>query len=241
MRINNSEVNFIVTKSQNIRKKAFDFEDFLDDFKEPFIVPLPDNFSPDAPRIIFQTPHGHSTLTISQTNFSLKTGYDNGWEYDIEKCLDYIRNRAESIYTMVTENDITIFYIGIIFDYYVPIENSNQSMRILSEKFLNQNLNLNGISRKDITDLNLKLTTEINSKFYRNFHFNTYKSYESREATNQSLANFDIREEGIRIRIDVNDRKAFNIDGNHRSDLDVFREMIEITFDNYNKLPDMLE
>jgi len=66
MKISDSEINIISAKDPEIRLKAFEFEKQLKKlFTVPQIISIPDDFHPEAPRIIFSTPHGHSTLIIS--------------------------------------------------------------------------------------------------------------------------------------------------------------------------------
>ncbi|MFQ5822554.1 MAG: hypothetical protein ACE5JB_00700 [bacterium] len=238
MNITNSEINIISSKDLDIRLKAFEFEKHLKKFFTlPQIIPMPDDFHPEAPRIIFSTPHGHSTLTISQVNFSLKTRYDGDFTENLNKCIEYLDERINLVFSMLKESRITLYYIGVIFNFEIPFTQKNNPVVALSQKFLNYKLNF----INSLFDVSFKFTTCYDNTFYKNLIFKNYRRYQKKSIPKPSPAFLDLEEEGIQVQADINDRFAFNINKDYETNEEVLSKIYDILKNAYEEIPKMME
>ena len=237
MNITNSEINIISAKDLDIRLKAFEFEKQLKKvFTLPQIIPIPDDFHPEAPRIIFSTPHGHSTLTISQVNFSLRTRYDGDFTKNLNECVEYLQERINLVFSMLKSSSITLYYMGLIFNFEIPVTQKRNPVVVLSQKFLNNDLKIT----KNLSDVTFKLTTCLDDMFYKNLTFNNYRRYKKKQIPKPSPSYLELEEEGIQIQLDVNDRHAFNLNKEYETNEIIYPQFVKVLRNAYGEIPKMI-
>jgi hypothetical protein len=87
----------------DIRRRALDFEDRLKGiYLAPFVLPVPDEFDPEAVRIVFGSQNGYSQVHISQINISLQVNYSSDWQVDIAKGQAYLIERAATLFDVLS-------------------------------------------------------------------------------------------------------------------------------------------
>lgn len=234
MNIANSEINITSVRDTEIRLKAFDFEKKLQEyFTLPQIIPVPDDFHPEVPRIIFSTPRGHSTLTISQINFSFKTSYDGEFTANIDKCIEYLKERMTLVFSTLKESNIVVFYMGLIFNFEDLFTQNDDPVIALSRRFLSDHLGFT----EELHDINLKLTTCHDNLFYKNITFTNYRRYKKKSIPKPSPAFLELEGEGLQVQLDINDRLAFNTQKDYESSEKVLPRLFEMVKEAYLEIP----
>lgn len=77
-----------------IRRSVNDIEDFLQQhYGTPQTMPLPDEFAPEAPRIVLYSKNGHSQISFSQISVDFIVNFDDVYLNDFIKTKEYIQER----------------------------------------------------------------------------------------------------------------------------------------------------
>ena len=116
MIIQNSTVNIVMPRVENIKRKFILHEDLLKThYNEANILPIPDEASIEIPRIVVTSKGEHSQLSISPEAVSLETVYTDDFTSRWDLCRKYIMDRMGDIFGL-TEifTDEGYNYIGIV-------------------------------------------------------------------------------------------------------------------------------
>ena len=90
-----------------IRRSVNDIEDFLQQhYGAPQTMPLPDEFAPEAPRIILYSKNGHSQISFSQISVDLIVNFDSDFLNDFLKTQEYIQERITLIIELLKRINI---------------------------------------------------------------------------------------------------------------------------------------
>ena len=90
-----------------IRRYVNDIEDFLQEhYGTPQMVPLPDEVSPESPRIILYSKNGHSQISFSQISVDFIVNFDNDFLSDFRKTQEYIQRRVALVIKLLHKIDI---------------------------------------------------------------------------------------------------------------------------------------
>jgi hypothetical protein len=234
-------VNFSIyfQKDLNIRKKIFQIEDaFSPKFIKPFqLIQVPDDAPEEIPRIQASSNMGHSQLVISQSNLSLSTKFDNGWENDWNQCKSYFQDNIELSYKSLNAIDNKVInFCGIVANIFIEFENSKKVIDFLNSLFVKN------VSDTDLIDLNLKFTYKRDDKYYINYSFLNDTKYASDGKTIKMIPAYLRKvKSGLMVNIDVNDRFSFNFNQDYTSNtqeginlLNILDEIVK------NRLQDIL-
>lgn len=195
-----------------VREHLFELEKHFDDFQKPFtLVPLPADVPLEIPRIIAITKFGHSQLTFCGNSMQLNTKFDDIYSNDVEKCVDYIREKCRTIVAALPilneggDNNTSFYYSGITmmisFDETDGITNPTE---YISRKFLNFKTS----TKTDEVQFRIALVE--NEKYYLNIMLQNNHEFNGFPDERGSLTGLNVSKENLQVILDVNDRYAFD-------------------------------
>ena len=238
MQIQNSTINIVFPRVENIKKQFILNEDVLkENFNEANILPIPDEAPEEIPRIIVKTKHEHSQLSIAPSAINFKTNYTGEYVTKWQKCHDYINSRVGDIYEFANEltgNEYS--YMGIVTNLlWDQISENGDS--ILYKNIFNKN------KPENLDDILLKFTFVEKNKYYVNITIQSVQVFENINSNSSGeFCKDNLRMHTISVMLDINDRYSFNNEKNYVSKKQTFEELIELTKDVINnKLETLIE
>ncbi len=232
---NSFSINF--QRYQHIRRKAIEFEDLLNEklaghYSQPQVVSVPDELDPEVPRLIFSSKHGYSQIIISQISMSLNVVYSPDWQTDISKGRDYLLERSKALYLLLGNlKDIQICYSGLTTSVHISTDANN-------DEILNHLYKCFGLEMKDdnIHDIQLKVTTVDDDKYYNNITISNFRAWNVSEETQNIVrySNNKIAYRGLEISADFNDRHSYNENDNYNSDPAIIEDIINKGLEHVN-------
>lgn len=224
----------------DIRRKAFDLEEKLkNEYVQPQIISIPDELEPQLPRIVFDSRSGYSQIFVSQISISLNVTYSPDFQLDPQKRLDYLRQRVPILFTLFELlEDITPYFSGLSTVVHLPSVLDNQRvLAYLADVFLKTP------PPKGVHDLQIKITNIIEQRFFNNITAENYRiwSPEVLKPGVVQLSQASVKEQGISITSDLNDRYAFNEDGSYRTSRDLTNKIIELAYQEIDTILHMVK
>jgi hypothetical protein len=190
----------------------------------PQILPIPDDFEPNAPRIIFTSEHGFSQIVISQVSMSLTVSYTPDWQLDISQGQEYLLERVPILFDLLRtlkdvkpSKDLKPFYCGLTTLAHLPsVTNENTVLEHVNTLFLKDQ------HTQNTHDLLLKKTCVVEEHFFSNITVTNYRSWNGDEVQEdpRRLPKQSTSEVGIQVIGDFNDRYKFNEDISYYSSED---------------------
>ena len=115
MKNNNITVTFWFNEIRNVKEVRDIFDEKLSDYFNPFnLTGTPLEVDPIVPRIVSNTKGGHTTLQFSLINLQLNTVFDNKFNFDINKCIEYVKEKAcKVLKTLKDDVNIEVLYSAI--------------------------------------------------------------------------------------------------------------------------------
>lgn len=204
--------NIFFPKQLGIRRKANEFEDALQGhYFQPLIIPVPDDFDPEVPRMIFGSKHGFSQVMVSQVSVTLNVNYSLDWQTDSEKRKNYLVDRIPVLFQLLKISGIAApCFCGLATRFRLTGEGMSDENIILHLA----KLYLKEESLQTPHDLQIKKTEILEDTFFSNVTVRNYRSWRLQEGVSGilSLSYTEADERGIEIVVDFNDRHAFNED-----------------------------
>lgn len=221
-------------RQPTIRRKANDFEDHLQGYSQPQIIPVPDDLDPQIPRMIFGSEHGFSQIVVSQINIALNVSYSPDWQTNVENCKAYLVERVPVIFGLIDilENS-QVHFSGLSTNARLTSQESDNSILAhIARKFL---LNHDVSS---IHDLQFKQTKVISDRFFSNLTVRNYRVWAIPEsvAPVPHLPRNQVAERGIEIIGDFNDRFAYNEDRDFQTNPKVALDIIQNGLDEATRM-----
>ncbi len=190
-----------------IRRSANDIEDFLQQhYGTPQTMPLPDEFAPEAPRIILYSKNGHSQISFSQISVDFIVNFDNDFLYDFKKTQEYIRERITLIIELLKKININEYlFCGITYNarldigLHTPIE--------YIRGFLGGDIPQDGLY-----EASQNIACVEDDKFFINQQIGTYKEFHGRPGVVPNLFEIDngtVVSEGVSLVLDINNRYQY--------------------------------
>jgi hypothetical protein len=206
----------VFSRKTSIRKNVFDFEAKLEEwYKQPQVISVPDEISPDTPRMIFTSKHGHSEIHISQLNFVLNVNYSLDWQFDIYKSKEYILNEVSILYELLNFlGEESAYFCGFTTVVNIPTQKRNNEL--LAPHIYNLFCKEATPSNSDIYEFQLRTSKVIEKEFFSNINIQNYRTWnfdglvEGGVEGIAKMSNKCIVESGIQIVVDFNNRYAFN-------------------------------
>lgn len=214
----------------DIRRRANDFEDALKEaYSIPQIIPVPDDFDPNAPRIIFGSKHGFSNIFISQLSITLQVSYDENYQTDEGQRIQYLRERIPVLYELLKSVKAEVAFSGLVT--FIDIS-SNASEEDIMRRLRSH---LNPDRQEDLYDIRFMFTVVRDNHYFVNTLIENYRVWSNEVSLLHipRLPTSDSIEHGVRIQVDVNDRYAFNEHGT-LSSLQNFETILERNIDETN-------
>ncbi len=220
-----NSINVVFPREPQIRRLANNFEDMLKGkYFQPQIVPIPDEFDPEVPRMIFGSLHGFSQIIVTQVNFVLNVMHSPDWQEDISKGNEYLLERVSILFQLleILEN-VKPSFCGLTTRVNMPTNAGDEAiLHRLADVFLSPG------EVQNYHDLEVKFTTIVQDKFFNNMTIQNYRLW-TRVGPQEGiprLARGAAYEKGIQIIGDFNDRYAFNEFEGYISSCDAAKEII---------------
>lgn len=203
-----SSVSIVFPLQTNIRRKAYELEDAIGTlFFPPQVLPIPDEVSPEAPRIVFKSKHGFGQLLVTQLNIQLLVNYSPDWQVDASKREGYLKERIDRMFGLIDSViKVEPHFCGITTRINILSEaEDSRLIDLLSEMLLKEAVD------PTTFDLSLKQTKVIQDSYFSNLTVENYRGYKVGEANEVSRFPLPLAiERGIAITGDINDRYSFN-------------------------------
>ena len=190
-----------------IRRSANDIEDFLQQhYGTPQTMPLPDEFAPEAPRIILYSKNGHSQISFSQISVDFIVNFDNEFMNDFSKTREYIQERITLIIELLKKININEYlFCGVTYNARLDIGEQRPIDYI--KKYLGWD-----IPHDDLYEASQNIACVKDGKFFVNQQIGTYKEFQGRPGVVPNLfeiGNSAIVSEGISLVLDINNRYRY--------------------------------
>ncbi len=238
MLIQTARFNTFFPKVNNLRKRAFDIEERLQDYYNQISLnSIPDEAPDLIPRIQTNSKNGHSSIEISLTNAQVAVNYDEQFQNNSVNCLNYLQERSALLKTAINPHiEVGTLFSGVSVE--AMIEDV-PALDIIKNRFMNYK------SKADPYDLECKITYILEQRYYLNLVFKNIRFYEGVIQEGTQFVNFaelNERANVLGISVDINDRYAFNHDNSYRSTEDSENDMFKLAQDLFtNKLEKMIE
>lgn len=212
---------------REVRRKATEIEDILNgEYSAPTVLPVPDNFEPEVPRLIFESSHGYSQLVMSQVTLGLNIkGYSPDFQQDQNKRVEHFLNKLQLMFVILQELKIErLCFTGM--KSLVRIERDNEEdasiLNHLSRHLLNYDAQAN------LFDIEVKRTETIETRYYHNVTVSNYRAWanDSEGTAVVPRTGHNAVGRGIQIVMDFNDRYAFNEQEGYGTNLDAAKDVI---------------
>jgi hypothetical protein len=208
--------SIVFARQAAIRRLANKFEDKLKDlYSQPQILPIPDEFEPELPRIVFGSTHGYSQIAISQVSAVLTVTYSEEWQLDAGLRRQYLKDRVPILFDLVAlTGSARPFYKGLTTHVNIPSTSDDTAIvNHLARLFL-QNPDASALY-----DIQLRLAEVRQNTHFSNALIQNYRTYEQLAASSdpQRYPKTKAVERGIRVIGDYNDRYAFNEQPKYRT------------------------
>jgi hypothetical protein len=224
--------SIVFTPILDIRRKANDFEDFLkDSYSIPQVIPIPDDFDANAPRIIFSSEHGFSNIFISQLSITFQVSFDETYQTDEGLRKNYLEERIPILYKLLGLVNAKIAFSGLVTSIDIPSEATEEQLISHLKTVVNAQV------PNKTYDIRSMLTYTLDDYYFTNTLIENYRNWNIEESSIDipRLTNDKVIEKGIRIKVDVNDRYAFNENKNQLSN-DTFKNILMHNINESNNL-----
>lgn len=220
--IKNTRFNIMYPKVNDLRRKAFEIEDALQDYFLPVtLIPIPDDAPEEIPRISTTSKSGHSQLTISLNNTQLVTNYDNDFGRDWSKSLDYTYDRINNVCSSL-ENYVGKKYLFSGLTTEIIFDSISEPIQLLRNNFLKLKTNTTP------HEIEQKTTFILNDYYYVNITFKNLIIFENN--SKHGFGRFkEQKEQFLGCILDINDRHGFNSSDDYTSNYKNIDEIINIT------------
>lgn len=241
-----SSLSIYFNRQLEIRKKSGNIEELINDrfpntYSLPFVIPIPDEFDPNIPRLIFSEVNAHSQIVISQVNISLNIRFLPEQQFDREMCKRKIKEVAFKIYEIGSKAfNTNPLFIGLFtrIDIYSILADDIKIIDYLSKMFLNDRIEQKFMIDEQIYDIEIKLTKKVDEQFFSNITIRNFREWQL-SIPLMELPRFSEKKSltrGLQILVDYNDRYAFNEKEDYFTNAEVLEKIIERTFNEIDSI-----
>ena len=190
-----------------IRRSANDIEDFLQQYYgTPQTMPLPDEFAPEAPRIVLYSKNGHSQISFSQISVDFIVNFDNELLNNFKKTQQYIQERITLIIELLKKININEYlFCGITYNARLDIGFQRPIDYI--RQFLGGD-----VPQDDLYEASQNIACVKDEKFFINQQIGTYKEFQGKPGVVPNLfeiGNGTVISEGVSLALDINNRYQY--------------------------------
>ncbi|MBR3414623.1 hypothetical protein IKG73_01215 [Candidatus Saccharibacteria bacterium] len=204
-----------------IRRRLNEIEDkFSEHYGAPQTIPLPDDFTPDAPRIILTSKNNHSQIVFSQMSVGLNVNFDNEYINNYGKTKEYINDRIATIEELLKSISIdTFMFCGLSYNFRIKHgENTPKD-------FVAGYIKYNAVHEKEeLFDASWQRSMVYDHEFFVNERMDVQRSYEGQNTQLPDLlklSNKNMDGDGVVVSIDINNRFSYMADGEKRKTEDL--------------------
>lgn len=224
MLIQNSAINIMFPRVENIKRKYILSEEVLKDkFNEATILPIPDDAPDEIPRVLMTSKGEHSQLNISPNALNFETMYTDEFGVDWNKCLEYINARLEDIFSLtqnLTDNNYS--FVGVTTNL-IWNEISSEGNKKLFENLFKKE------APRNLDDLVVKYTYVQDEKYYVNITLQSIRPFDEEcLSVAGALSSDTLTEHTIGISLDVNDRYSFNNTKDYCSGKEILQTIMQL-------------
>lgn len=210
-----NSVSLVFPRQHTIRRLANEFEDVLHgDYSQPQLLGVPDDFEPEAPRIIFPSINGFSSIVISQVTMAINVNYSDEWQRNIEQGRQYLIKKTKLLFHMFefikrTSRNTRPQFLGLVTLAQVKANMSDNDIIAAVAASLGVK-----IPKQDPHELLHKWTTIHGQQFFNNITVQNYRRWQvpGPAFSLVELRTKDAFERGIQVTGDFNDRYAYQED-----------------------------
>lgn len=220
--IANSQIVFSYRRNIDMRKRVFEFEDYL---KGEFITPfktlaVPDEIDPNIPRFESQSVHLHSRLQVSQVRIALATSYDEKFKQNYAEVRDYLRKRCEQLSFLVKKEEMN--FVAYIIELGVHMQEDEIN------PFIKKNTGTIAISN-DCKDFSLMYSKVFKDDYYLNITCSKFHEQELKlHLETKQLRPTGNNKYGISAMLDINSRPFF--ERSKKFDESLYENILNETF-----------
>lgn len=232
MNYNAMLVTFWFNEIDNFKELQDILDCELNEYFLPFnLTGVPLNFDPVIPRITSNTLGGHTIFNMSKINVQISTNFDNDYLNDFIKCYDYVNQKAEKVFNVLTQKcNINILYSSIQVS--CEYEEKKPVEKILKNVFGKD-------SEENYTEIGARFSKKVDNKYYYNISINDAKVVSFTKKIEQGSKNHIIipliPERDITVEktvlafvVEVNDKYSYNQIENYNT--------TNVTFNNIFKI-----
>jgi len=221
-----------------IRKRAFEIEDVTSPhFLAPNLIAIPDDAPSEIPRIEMRSTNGHTSLTFSQLRADMVTEYDGKYNKDPELCFGYIEEKGKILSKAIEiiQPDIAVTALSLTVRWPERNMKEEDALAFMTETFLSACM-----AKNSSFDFRVNSTILIDEGLYQLVTLNNYRVYTSKtpiESPHPSLATMDLKEYGLEMEIEVNDKYNLNARGDRSKGLERLDEFMDVLRSNVEMPP----
>lgn len=212
----------------SVRRASNDLEDCLNagcpgGYNPPQLVPMPDEFSPDVPRIIFNSVNGYSTISVSQTSMALSVNYSEDWQADRVRCVQYLKRRVHVVFDMLSKIEVAAIFAGVgtglrsLSDSNNDQETISAIRGLLSPEFETQ----------DPNEILIRVSNSLSGRYFSNLTVTNTTQWHPEDFLSGRFSRDRRLAVGIEITGDFNNRLAYNENDGAAATLDESLVMID--------------
>ncbi|WP_232149059.1 hypothetical protein [Stenotrophomonas sp. SY1] len=197
-------------------------------FVQPQIVPVPDEFGPEMPRVIFSSQAGYTQLLISQISVTFIANYSEDWASDPERCLSYLSSKVDLLFDIARvgwRKTAGPSFAGITTVLRIPAPNRNLSVEMMLP-FFAESMNFSDIAG----EVSCRWSRASDDHFFNNISVQTFINVDEGRVSFKNglpvITDDVIDSCGVEISGDFNDRLAFNSHPEYSTDAACVREML---------------
>lgn len=225
MRVVFSTATFLFNPIKDLSSKKDYVNGILrDEFPKFNYFPLPDDAPCEIPRILANSHHGFSNISISTNILQFATTFNDdfcsSWA---EKCSPYIKKKVDLIAPLFDNIFEDMLFCG--FTVNAVADTDINSVDVIKQKHLKHSFATNW----QLYDVEIKQTFKIENKYYLNIQLQNQRLPINLIEQNYSLIS-DVEDNNkIGIVIDINDRYSANYNKNYKSSIDTFYNILKIS------------
>jgi hypothetical protein len=200
---------------------------FGEAYNSPDILPIPDEFGAEAPRLLFSSRHGFSQVVVSRLTASLNIGYSADFQTDASARDAYVRERIPLVFDAAAAlSGGRLLFCGLTSRILmrVPTDSDEEVITKICEATLT-------VKHSAIFDIAVKRTYALRSRFFANVSVQNYRGWSGppSESPIPRMAAKLAQERGVELLLDVNDRYAFNEDATYATSREAASEILLLT------------
>lgn len=194
-----------------IRRDANRLEDALNEacpggYGPPQLVPVPDEFEPEFPRIMFNANSGYSSITVSQVAIAFTVNYSEDWQRDPNKCVEYLKQRTSTLFKLLEKIKINITFVGIGTKIRLG-SRANDGAEVMKAL---RTLVAPDFEVADPIEMSVRVSNGVDNKYFNNIVISSYASWTTEVAATGRFSQGSRTETGVELTGDYNSRFAFN-------------------------------